>query len=173
MKPLLALLLSALTLSTTAWARIGEKAEQLEKRYGTPVAGAGTETIHFKKNDVYITAVLWKGVCHVICFSNYPPTQSSLGDDINLTEEVRTRFRNASGAPQLTPEQIQKLLEANGGAIKWERDGGSAWHTKNGWYLARMVSGNTLRIATKEFSERKPEGKDKPAYDPAKRIEGF
>ena len=169
MKTLLVLILAAIT--TTAWARIGENAEQLVKRYGTPIAGAGTEMLHFRKNDIYVTAILWKGTCHCICFSNYPPGSRSL-DDINLPDKLRYRFANEPTTASLTQEQIQKLLDANGGGSKWEPAPTSRWHTKNGWYLARMDY-NTLRIETKEFSQRKPEGKDQPKYDPAKRTEGF
>jgi len=169
MKTLVVLIFSVL--ASTAWARMGENAEQLAKRYGTPIAGTGTEMLHFKKNDIYVTATLWKGVCHSIFFSNRPPSRYTLGEDFVLPDKVRSRFENEEPTAELTQDQVQKLLEVNASGSKWANQE-SGWRTKNGWYWAK-VDYKGVRIETAEYTQRKTDRKDKPNYDPDRRIDGF
>lgn len=152
------LLLLAASIATAS-ARIGENAEQLAVRYGKPISGAGTDTIQFKKNEIYIVAKMLNGSCQCIKFTNSPESSTSIADDVFgggfVLPGEGSAPKKPEPAPQpttnpLTDAQIESLLQANTGGGKWTKVNEGIWRLEDGSRLADKT-GNDLEIKTLEF----------------------
>jgi len=168
MKAILFLLLS-FCLSLPIKARIGETAAELVERYGKPIEGANSEKMVFLKNDIYVTATVWKGTCHQIIFSSNPPPQVSadifrFGDDGPAPETKPTLQKK----PELQDSQIKGLLEANNSTGVWKQGStGSSWIAPGRF---ANLSRGLLEIITAEYAKHLMESLEKES---SKRVEGF
>lgn len=147
----------------TAQARVFETVEQCSVRYGKPVTTMKTEigsTVSYAKNGVSIAVEFRKDAAVSVTFFKLP--------DKDKPDENRAWSK----------EEIQKLLEANGGERKWapsrkDMHGQPYWKTTDDALTARVTNNLYLKIEDNaEFARR---AKDiKPAAKPASRdFDGF
>ncbi len=148
------IVLAALTLPASA--RIGENPEQLATRYGKAELHNGSSELRFQKNGIYVSAILWNGVCHSIEFCTNPPTWM---DESALPAK----------AALLTETQIQQLLAANGGASKWKEVTENVWITDDK-KLNAFFSDGMLTISTVKYHGYM---KAQDQKTDSKRVEGF
>lgn len=162
MKRLL-LLATACVLAGTAQARVFETAEQCAARYGKPVSTVKTQigsNVTYAKNGVSITVEFRKETAVAVTFFKL--------QDKEKPDENRTWSK----------EEIQKLLDANGGEHPWgpvrkDMHGQPYWKTTDDFLTARVTGDLYLKIEDNaEFARR---AKDiKPTAKPATRdFDGF
>lgn len=163
MKRLLLLSAACALAAGTAQARVFETVEQCSARYGKPVSTVRTEigsNANYAKNGVSISVEFRKDAAVSVTFYKLP--------DKDKPDENRAWSK----------DEVQKLLEANGGERKWgparkDMHGQPYWKTTDDALTARVTNDLYLKIDDNaEFARR---AKDvKPAAKPAKRdFEGF
>jgi hypothetical protein len=136
------MLLFLLASSAVAFARIGETAEQLEKRYGKPMR-ITVEGSFFEKDGISIQVVMWKDRCHLIYFS---PAVSE--------QDLAQHFgRNPR---KLTKAQIQSCLADNPVGVKWDGTEGTL-SSRDHKYTA-LATPNGVVIQTVAFLNHSPKG---------------
>lgn len=162
--------------SLCAFARIGENAEQLAKRYGNPTRSQ-EGILSFKKGDIYVSVTMWKGVCHSIRFSNKqaPPGGEAggvFGGGFVLPGEEKPGAKPKAPEPAtqpLTDTQIQNLLASNSGGSEWKQRKSDSWVRADGNALA-FKSGDELVIETLEYSTHRTAEREK---EESHRTDGF
>ncbi|MCW1925127.1 hypothetical protein OKA05_21380 [Luteolibacter arcticus] len=122
--------------------RIGETAEQLERRYGKPVRTTHNSN-YYEKDGISITTVMWKDRCHLIHFS---PVISPQDNTKNF----------GMNRGKLTKEQIQSFLTDNPAGVKWEGTEGS--FTSSDHKFTALASSNGVVIQTVSFLNHAPQG---------------
>ncbi len=131
-----AVLLSVCCLVSTASARIGETPAECAARYGEPVSfDADDQSQTFRKGNMMVVAYFHEGRCDMIVFSK-----------LGRGEE-------------LSDNEIEVLLDANGGGRKWKRRAvfsiDEIWDTDDNELIAQRATANgMLFILTRAHYER-------------------
>jgi hypothetical protein len=163
MKQILLLAAACALVAGTAQARVFETVAQCDARYGKPVSTVKTEigsNVSYAKNGVSITVEFRKDAAVSVTFFK--------ATDKDKPDENRTWSK----------DEIQKLLEANGGERKWgpvrkDMHGQPYWKSGDDALTARVS--NDLYLKIEDNAEFLRRAKDvKPAAKPAPRdFEGF
>ena len=156
MKIALAGLLLTFTLSTQAWARLGETADQIVDRYGQPLSQLDQKA---QGRDIAMTRLTFQ--------KNGFEILVSLVDGVSDQEA----FRKMNGDP-LTLAEIRTLLNINAQGSSWEQpmnsDGEKVWTRDDG--TTAEVNGSLITITSKDMLDKEAAAK-KATMAPS--LEGF
>lgn len=147
-----AVLLSVCCLVSTASARIGETPAECAARYGEPVSfDADEQSQTFRKGDMMIVAYFYEGLCSQILF-----TKLERGEE-------------------LSDNEIEVLLDANGGGRKWKPRTTFGvdrfWDAEDGDRLAQYAAGNDILVICTSAHLERDEAKRKKAE--REKLNGF
>lgn len=154
MKTLLALII-AISLSSVAFARLGETPQQCIARYGKPATEQKDGKLAFIKEGMAIICSFFEGKCDVIAFKNFD------------AEEIFPT--------QMKDDVIEALKKANGGGSAWKKIARVSidrlWSTEDGEAFAQYGTVDaTLLIFSKAAGERMTAAAKKQTED---KLKGF
>ncbi len=151
--------LLAVTVATTAEARIGETLEQCTARYGKEVVGLSDPSEKAFRTSRFTV---------IVEFCDLP-----FGNTADEITYLSTSHDEMGKRQPISPDEIEVLLKANGGKMVWVKQAQRAyrgnprreWEATNGLHAVYFESEPCLIITTEEHRKRQPAKEAEAAAD--------